>query len=223
MVTTTNQATGAELYANALEFKRRVKERREALLVEGGFSKENADGDEVADPEAFKAEAAIIASGREVDDPDRDFEGYTDEEILAEVLDVEVDEDDPVDRAAMEYLAKRIGGILQTGPNGYVQRALSKGKVLIRKDAYRGKTKTKVRVSFVTTHHGIIVDDSLLPVLDKTLRESVKLHDQAAMIVGRVPELGPQVNKAITSGMKRASDNARVSVPELEAGESDSK
>jgi hypothetical protein len=204
--------SNVELAANELEFTNRVKARVDELVVEAGFSEEDSDtGQDLADMDAFKAEAAAVVSAHRIDDPDKDGDGLTDHEILAKVMpDVEYDEDDPVDVRAIATLAKRAAGAMQTGPNGYTQKRLPKGVVLIRKYAFRGKDRAKVRVTFVTGDHSIIMDHSFQPVLEKTLKESVKLNAQSAMIVDRVPELAGTVRQAITSGMKKASSTAQI-------------
>src|SRR5207244_1534878 len=57
-------------YQGKLEFDRQVKVRMEELVMEGGFSMEDADGNDVPDWDAFKAEGAVILTGHRVDSPD---------------------------------------------------------------------------------------------------------------------------------------------------------
>ena len=197
------------------EFDRMVKDRFEQLVMEGGFSRENAAGDDEPDWEAYLAEGVVVLSGHEINDAKKMSDGLTADELRDKVLpDIEYDADDPVDLAAVAKAARRIWGITIPGPNGKVQRALPKGLVFVRPSVYRNKAK--VKVAFVTSDHQIILDESLQPVIDQAIKEATKVHAQGTMIVSRVPELGASVRKAITSGAKRASQTA--SLPELEAG-----
>ena len=211
--------SNATLELNEHELKRRVRERKDEALIEGGYLKEDADGNDKADYMAFRDEVMLIAEGHEINDADDEAKGLTDAEILAKALpEVEFDEDDPVDAKAAEQLAKRCGGFLQTGKTGYVQKHLPKGKVLIRKQVSRaiGKAKIQVTVTFVTTDHGIIMDSSMQPVVDAAVKGFVKANEHGDMIVGKVPALNAKVNKALTAGAKRATNTVR---PALEAGE----
>jgi hypothetical protein len=205
--TTTMSSTAA--HAGKLEFETMVAERKDALVIEGGYSKEDADGNDVADYVAFKTAGQVILAGTQIDDVDDAPKGLTNVELLEKVLpDVEYDLDDPVDAAAWAALAKRIGAITQPNPTGFVQRALPKGLVLISMSTFR--PSGRVKVAFVTTDENIILDHSLQPVIDQVLKEAVKLHSQATMIVDRKPELAAPVRKAITSGTKRAQATAAL-------------
>jgi len=220
------EPTALTPYQGKLEYDRQVKARAEELVVEGGFSEEDADGNDVPDWEAFKNEGAVVLIGHRVDKPADRAKGLTAHELLEKVLpDVDVDVSDPVDNDAWGKLARRIWGITQPGPSGFVQKQLAKPFVLIRVTLLRISGTTapaeKVKVAFVTANDDIIIDDSLMPVIDEVIAGASKIHKQAELIHKRKPELGQRITKAITSGTERVANNARFTVAgELNAGES---
>jgi hypothetical protein len=212
---TATPLSSTDAYQGALEFERLSEERKVALVIEGGYSLQNAKGEDEPDWDSYLLKGVLIVSGHSIEDADKMAEGLTAEELRDKALpDVEYDPDDPVDAKAMSKLARRIWGITDPRPSGKVQRALPKGAVAIRTTVYR--SKAKVKVAFVTSDHQIILDESLQPVIDQAIKEATKVHAQGTMIVDRVPELGTKVRKAITSGAKRASQTAAL--PELTEG-----
>ena len=205
----TTTMSPASAYAASLQWNDMVAERKDALVIEGGYSKEDGNGNDVADYIAFKTAGQVVLSRTVIDDIDDAPKGLTNVELLEKVLpDVDLDADSELDTAAWAALAKRIGGIVQPGPLGFVQRALPKDHVLISMSTFR--PSGRVKVAFVTTDDSIVLDHSLQPVVDQVLKEAVKLHAQATMIVDRKPQLAARVRKAITSGTKRAGTTAAL-------------
>jgi hypothetical protein len=204
-------------YEGKLEFDRQVKSRVDELVIESGFSEEDAEGNDVPDWEAFKNEGAVILTGHRVDKPSDKAKGLSAYELLTRVLpDIEVDLTDPVDKDAWAKLARRIWGITQTGPTGYVQKQLAKPFVLIQTTVMRISDPTtppeKVKVAFVTANDDIIIDDSLTPVIDEVIAGASKIRKQAELIHKRKPELGQRITKAIASGTQRVANDARLAL-----------
>jgi hypothetical protein len=217
-MSTTTEQPSLTPYQGKLEFDRQVKTRMEELVMEGGFSEEDGEGNDVPDWEAFKNEGAVVLTGHRIDDPDDRAKGLTAHELLGKVLpDVDVDTTDPVDNDAWNKLSRRIWGITQPGPTGYVQKQLAKPFVLIRTILIRvagpKAPAEKVKVAFVTTNDDIIIDDSLTPVIDEVIAGANKIRQQAELIHKRKPELGQRITKAITGGTQRVANDARLALP----------
>lgn len=214
---TTEERTTLTPYQGKVEYDRQVRERQEELVIEGGFSKEDADGNDEPDWDAFKNEGAVVLIGHRVDKVEDKPKGLTATELLNAVLpDVGVDLTDPVDRDAWAKLARRIWGITQTGSTGFVQRQLAKPFVLIQVPVIRVSDATsppeKVKVAFVTANDDIIIDDSLMPVIDEVIAGASKIRKQAELIHKRKPELGKRITKAIAGGTQRVANDARLAL-----------
>jgi hypothetical protein len=216
---TAARPTARDAWAEKLRAEQMVAERQEQLVVEAGHSKEDADGNDVADYVSFKAKGSVELAACRIDDADDMSKGFTKEELLEKILgeDVEYDLDDPIDREAISKLAKRAGGLMDPDPKGPVQRALPKGLVLIKTPTYR--SSGRVWVAFVTTDPQLIMDYGFQPVIDQAIKQAVKVHDKGLLIVDRKPELAGPVQKAIESGATRARNTARIDLAELEAGD----
>lgn len=214
---TTDEAVALTPYQGKLEFDRQVKARTEELVMEGGFSQEDADGNDVPDWEVFKNEGAVVLIGHQIDNVNDRAKGLTAHELLEKVLpDVSVNLMDPVDKEAWDKLARRIWGITQPGPTGYVQKQLAKPFVLIRVPLFRVSgpkaPAVKVNVAFVTSSDDIIIDDSLTPVIDEVIAGASKIRKQAELIHKRKPELGQRITTAIASGTQRVATDARLAL-----------
>jgi hypothetical protein len=216
---TATELSMAEKWQAKLEAEAHVEVRKDELVIEGGFSSEDADGNDEADYPAFLSKGVVVLTGHRIDDTDKESEGLSPSELIAEVLpDVDYDLTDPYDREAWAALTRRLwNGITDPRKTGKTQRALPKPLVLIRKTVQRPDGPTKV--AFVTGNGSIQLDDSVQPVIDEVYKVAGKVHEQASMVTDRNPAIAGKVNKAITAGMKRASANARVDKPELEAGD----
>src|SRR5437762_1860927 len=123
MTSTTTGQMALTPYQGKLEFERQVAERMQELVMEGGFSEEDADGNDVPHWDAFKNAGAVVLMGHQIDKPDDRAKGLTAYELLEETLpSVSIDQTDPIDKDAWSKLARRIWGITQPGPTGYVQK-----------------------------------------------------------------------------------------------------
>jgi hypothetical protein len=216
-MSTTTEAVAMTPYQGKLEFERLVTERMAELVIEGGYSEEDTDGNDVPDWDAFKNAGAVVLTGHRIDDPDDRAKGLTAPELLEKVLpDVGVDLSDPYDEAAWARLARRIWGITQPNPTGYVQKQLAKPFVLVRPTVVRVSgpkaPPERVKVVFVTASDDIVIDDGLMPVIDEVIAGASKIRKQAELIHKRKPELGQRITKAIAGGTQRIANDARLAL-----------
>jgi hypothetical protein len=208
---------------DGLELLKAIDDRKTELLIAAGFSKEDPEGNDVADYDALKQSGALAVARAVVSNrDDRAKLGVSQGDLYAIVLPDApgadgATPDDFVDQQVKLQLSRFLWGITQVAPNGYVQRQLGDGRVLVRAKVHRGHDP--IVVAYVTESPELLLSDSLQPEIDSLVKRANKLHTHAAMIVTRQPALAGNVAKAITTGTKRASNDARLDLPELPAGE----
>lgn len=199
------------------EFYQLVEQRVDEEYQRAGFTKVAADGSTVRDEDKMKARGLEVVSRAVVTSKaDRSKKAVTNGELFANVFPEApgarpgtADTLDDVESAVRAFLMRKVWGLTNAGPRGYVQKRLGDGSLILCRATVHRNLDPIVAV-YVTDEPTLIMEDSLNPQIDKLVRLASDVREHAAMIVTRHPELESKVSTALNSGFTRVKAAAQL-------------
>jgi hypothetical protein len=213
--------------APELDFKTVIDNRVTEEYIRHGYSKQAMDGTTVRDDDKMRQRAFDAVRAAEVTSKaNRSANAITNGELYAAVFPDgpgaqpgTQDDLDPIEVEVRSLLVRKVWGLTNPGPNGYIQKRLADTPlILCRGEVFR--QMDHLPGVYVTEFAPLIMEDSLAPQIDKLVRTANDLRVHATMITGRHPELGQKVRNALGTGFSRVKTAGQLTTSEQNGSES---
>ncbi len=201
----------------APDYKQLIADRVDEEYARAGFTKDLLDGSKAKDDEKMKARAFEVVSNAVVTSKaDRSKMAVTNGELYAAVFPEgpgtepgSADQLDYIESEVRAALMRKVWGLTNPGPRGYIQKRLGDGSLILCRGTVI-RDLDEVHGVYVTDEPSLIMEDSLAPQIDKLVRVANDLRVHASMIAVRHPELEQRVTGALSSGFSRVRTAAQL-------------
>lgn len=208
----TSTATGV-----LAQFRDEVEQRIREVYIDNGYAFELDDGSDVVDEDRMKEMVLSVVSGAyAAAKEDKSRVGLTKGELYARTFpngpgakSGTADGLDEVEAEVRKMLMRRAWNLTKDTPDGFIQKRLD-GHVLIRSSIVRDRDL--VEGVFVTDNPQLLLEESLIPEIERLVRRADRVREHATMLVSRQPAIEQKVAGALSSGAKRAGSAARLSI-----------
>jgi hypothetical protein len=188
----------SEQHANAeLAFKGGVEALKDLIVIENGFAVPGPFGQASPDLETMKLAVLDLMRTRIVRSKDeRHRHGVTADDLFELVLPNHADPKTAnlLERQARKSLTRYLWGLMQTGPNGWVQSRLA-DVFLMQAQVYR--RLDPAIVAFVSDDEELVMMHLIQPAIDRVVEQTARMAAMAAFAVERNPDAEESVRRAM--------------------------